>query len=74
MAQACSLPVIGIGGIMSARDALEFIIAGATAIEVGTANFVNPSATLDILEGLVRYLKDNGIARITDLVGTLRTD
>jgi dihydroorotate dehydrogenase (NAD+) catalytic subunit len=74
VAQATSLPVIGIGGIMSAHDALEFIIAGATAVEVGTANFVNPSVTLDIIEGLGRYLADNGIARITDLVGTLRTD
>jgi dihydroorotate dehydrogenase (NAD+) catalytic subunit len=65
------LPVIGIGGIIHARDAIEFFIAGATAIQVGTANFVNPRATLDILEGIEQYLVDNGIRRLTDLIGSL---
>jgi dihydroorotate dehydrogenase (NAD+) catalytic subunit len=74
VSQVSSLPIIGIGGITSARDALEFIIAGATAVEVGTANFIDPAATLTIIEGLERYLEAQGIARITDLVGTLQVD
>jgi dihydroorotate dehydrogenase (NAD+) catalytic subunit len=65
------VPVIGIGGIINARDAIEFFIAGATAIQVGTANFVNPRATVDILEGVEQFLVERGIRRLTDLVGTL---
>ena len=72
-ARAVKLPVIGIGGIMTARDALEFFIAGASAIEVGTANFVNPRATMDILEGIEAYLKQNKIDMLGDIVGTLET-
>jgi len=69
--QAVGVPVIGIGGIMSAEDALEFFIAGATAIEVGTANFVNPQATTDIIDGIEKFLIDKNIAKISDLIGTL---
>ena len=65
------IPLIGIGGIMDAGDALEFIICGATAVAVGTANFVNPRATLEIIEGIKRYLKQNHIADIKSLVGSL---
>ena len=68
---AVKLPVIGIGGIMTATDALEFFIAGAAAIQIGTANFVNPRATMDILDGIERYLHENGIERIGDITGTL---
>jgi len=67
------IPVIGIGGIMTAQDALEFIIAGAAAIEVGTANFVNPSAASDIIEGLTKYLKDNKIKTLKGLIGSIKT-
>ena len=74
VARVSSLPIIGIGGIVSARDALEFIIAGATAVQVGTANFINPAATVDIIDGLQEYLDENGIDKITDLIGTLQTD
>lgn len=74
VAQVSSLPIIGIGGIMTSRDALEFMIAGATAVQVGTANFINPAATVDIVDGLQVYLQKNGIAKITDLVGTLQVD
>jgi dihydroorotate dehydrogenase (NAD+) catalytic subunit len=70
-AQAVSIPVIGIGGITTAEDALEFFIAGATAVQVGTANFVNPAATIDIINGLHMYLDDNGIESIGELIGTL---
>ena len=69
---AVSVPVIGIGGIMTAVDALEFFIAGATAIQIGTANFVNPRATMDILAGIERYLKERRIERLKDIVGTLQ--
>ena len=71
VAQVATIPIIGIGGIMKARDALEFIIAGASAVQVGTANFVNPRATTDILDGLKDFMRENGISKITELVGTL---
>lgn len=70
-AKAVKIPIIGIGGIMTAQDALEFIIAGATAIGVGTANFVNPAACEDIIAGLTKYLKENKIERIKTLIGTV---
>lgn len=63
------LPIIGMGGITTAEDALEFILAGATAVAVGTANFVNPRATLDVLEGIENYLVENGIQDVGELVG-----
>ncbi|MCF8053354.1 MAG: dihydroorotate dehydrogenase [Desulfobacterales bacterium] len=66
-----NVPVIGIGGIMTAEDALEFLITGAAAVEVGTANFVNPGATMDILDGIEAYLVKHGIEKVTDLIGTL---
>ena len=70
-AAAVKVPVIGIGGIMRAEDAVEFFIAGAAAVQVGTANFVNPAAALEIVEGIERYLARHGIADIAELVGTL---
>ena len=69
-----NIPVIGVGGIMEHRDALEFLIAGARAIEVGTANFVNPRATLDILEGISKFCEDRGIAHIDELIGSLEAE
>jgi dihydroorotate dehydrogenase (NAD+) catalytic subunit len=71
-AKAVRIPVIGIGGIMTANDALEFIIAGATAVQIGTANFINPGATENIIDGLTKYLKDNKIEHIKNLVGSLK--
>ena len=70
--QAVSIPVIGVGGIQTGRDALEFLIAGASAVEVGTANFINPRATLDVLEGIVSWMERKGIGRIGDIIGSLR--
>lgn len=67
--QAVKLPIIGMGGIATPEDALEFILAGATGVAVGTANFVNPRATIDVLEGLERYLSENGISDIKELIG-----
>jgi dihydroorotate dehydrogenase (NAD+) catalytic subunit len=68
--QRVSVPVIGIGGIMTASDALEFLILGAKAVQIGTANFINPHATIDILEGIQNYLKNNKIKDINDVIGT----
>jgi dihydroorotate dehydrogenase (NAD+) catalytic subunit len=72
--QATKIPVIGIGGIMTAEDALEFLIAGAVAVQIGTANFVKPHATTDIIDGIEMFLKNRNIARLTDIIGTLETN
>lgn len=69
--QAVKIPVIGLGGIMNSDDAIEFIIAGATAVAVGTANFVNPKATMEILDGMIEYMKIHGIKDIGSLTGTV---
>ncbi|SKA07723.1 dihydroorotate oxidase B, catalytic subunit [Trichlorobacter thiogenes] len=71
VARAVKVPVIGIGGIMSATDALEFILAGATAVQVGTASFVNPGAAQEIAEGMEQWLAARGIADIKSLIGAL---
>jgi dihydroorotate dehydrogenase (NAD+) catalytic subunit len=66
------VPVIGCGGISNADDALEFIMAGATAVQVGTATFANPRAALDVLDGIERFMREEGIADIAELVGVAR--
>ena len=71
-AQAVSLPVIGMGGIATAEDALEFILAGASAISIGTANFYNPCATVETVEGIREYLERNHIEKLTDLIGAVK--
>jgi dihydroorotate dehydrogenase (NAD+) catalytic subunit len=68
-----SIPIIGMGGIVSANDALEFILAGASAVQVGTANFIHPDAALTVLRGLETWLAENGIASVRELVGALET-
>ena len=68
---AVSIPVIGIGGIMNEQDAIEFFLAGATAIQVGTANFVNPKATVHILNGIEEYLKRKELYDIKEVIGRL---
>jgi dihydroorotate dehydrogenase (NAD+) catalytic subunit len=70
-AGAVSIPVVGIGGIMTAEDALEFITVGASAVQVGTANLVDPSASVRMVAEIASYLSENGIDGVTDLVGTL---
>jgi dihydroorotate dehydrogenase (NAD+) catalytic subunit len=67
--RAVTIPVIGIGGIIKADDAIEFMLAGAKAIQVGTGNFLNPGATVEILDGIVTYLKKQGINDVEDIVG-----
>lgn len=74
VAQAVKIPVIGIGGIVTAEDALEFLIAGATAIQIGTANFINPRTTTDIIDGIENFLAQRNIASVTDMIGTLEAN
>jgi dihydroorotate dehydrogenase (NAD+) catalytic subunit len=71
--QSVKIPVIGMGGIADARDALEFIIAGANAVQVGTANFVDPFIWSKLEAGIDDYMRRHGIERIADLVGSLDT-
>ena len=71
-AGAVEVPVIGCGGITTASDAIEFIMAGASAIQIGTASFTNPRAPLDILEGIRQFMKKEGIEDITELIGAAR--
>jgi len=73
VAGAVKIPVIGGGGISTTEDALEFIMAGASAVEVGTATFINPCAATDIVDGLERYLRASGIANLSDIVGAARS-
>jgi dihydroorotate dehydrogenase (NAD+) catalytic subunit len=73
VAQKARIPIIGIGGIMTFEDALEFLIAGATAVQIGTANFVNPHTTVDIIDGIEAYLSERDIPSVKDIVGTLET-
>jgi len=72
VAKSVKIPVIGIGGIMTANDALEFLIAGASAVQVGTANFVNPGCTIEIIEGIETFLTEKKIGSVRDIIGTLR--
>ena len=69
LVSAVNIPVVGIGGIMDHRDALQFLLAGACAVQVGTATFTNPRAALEVLEGLERYLDEAGVERLSDLIG-----
>lgn len=69
---AVKVPILGMGGIMTGEDAIEFILAGATAVAVGTANFVNPRAATDVLDGIVEYCESNGVTDINDLIGALQ--
>ncbi|MEE4357284.1 MAG: dihydroorotate dehydrogenase [Desulfococcaceae bacterium] len=71
--QAVNIPVIGIGGIMTAEDALEFLIAGASAVQVGTASFVNPRAVMEIPDGIEKYMKERQLTVMSDIIGTLET-
>ena len=70
---AVNIPVIGMGGILEARHALEFLMAGAQAVQVGTANFANPRASLDILEGIEQFLRDHNINSVKEIIGCLKS-
>ena len=71
-ASAVKIPIIGVGGIMNYRDALEFLMAGATAIQVGTANFINPMAMLEIIQGIDSFLEQRGFKNIRDIIGSAK--
>lgn len=73
-AQVATVPILAMGGIFSAKDALDFILVGATAVAVGTATFVDPLAPIRVLEGMERWLDDHGIADVNDFRGTLRLE
>ena len=73
VARAVDIPVVGLGGIMNASDAIEFLMAGATAIEVGTANFIDPSVTGKIIDGIGQWLDAHGCASVTEIIGALRS-
>lgn len=74
ISKSVSIPVVGMGGIMTATDAIEFFIAGASAIAVGTANFVNPQASMEVVKGIYAYLKKADMGSIKELVGSLQID
>jgi len=74
VARAIKIPVIGIGGIMNASDAIEFILAGATAVQVGTANFINPTVSVEIIDGINQYMDKYGFSEMKDLIGALNLD
>lgn len=72
VANAVKLPIIGMGGITNGEDAIEFILAGATAVSVGTANFMNPHATMGVLEGIKGYMRQHNVENVTDLIGIVK--
>ena len=71
-AQAVNIPIIGMGGISCAEDAIEFILAGASAVSVGTANFHNPAVTLEVIDGIEAYMKKNGFNSVKEMVGIVK--
>lgn len=70
-AQAVSVPILGMGGISCGTDAVEFLLAGATAVAVGTANFANPEATIDVIDGIAAYCEEQGVGDVNELIGAL---
>lgn len=71
VAKAVKIPVVGLGGIMSATDAIEFMLAGASAVQIGTANFIDPQVTLKVIEGINRYLDENGFKSAREIIGLI---
>jgi dihydroorotate dehydrogenase (NAD+) catalytic subunit len=71
VAKAVNIPVVGLGGIMNWRDAVEFMLAGATAIEIGTANFIDPAITVKVAEGINDYLERHGYKSVKEIIGAL---
>lgn len=69
--QAVDIPLLGMGGVSDGTDAVEFMLAGATAVAVGTANFVNPHATIDVIDGIVSYCEEQGVKHVSELIGAL---
>jgi dihydroorotate dehydrogenase (NAD+) catalytic subunit len=72
VAMTVKIPVVGIGGITTPADAIEFLLAGASAIQVGTANFINPKATEEIIHGIGVYLQEKNVKSVSDLIGRMQ--
>lgn len=73
VSNAVKIPVVGLGGIMNGRDAVEFLLAGATAVQVGTANFVDPAVTVKVVDYIKSYMERHGIAEVSDLIGAMKS-
>ena len=71
-AKNCNIPIIGMGGIFEPEDAIEFLIAGATGVAVGTANFIDPTTIVRVIDGIERYLTEKGHSSVYDIVGTVK--
>jgi dihydroorotate dehydrogenase (NAD+) catalytic subunit len=71
VSKAVNIPIVGLGGIMNATDAIEFFLAGATAIEIGTANFIDPAVTMKVVDGIEEYLKKHNYESIKQIIGKL---
>ena len=69
VAKAVKVPIIGLGGIMNATDAVEFLLAGATAVQIGTANFIDPQITIKVIDGINGYLKRHGYNSVQEIIG-----
>ena len=72
VANAVKIPVIGMGGIMNATDAIEFMLVGASAIQIGTANFIDPTVTVKVIEGIDEYLNRHGCSSVHEIIGAMR--
>ena len=68
---AVKVPLLGMGGVTTGIDAIEFMLAGATAVAVGTANFMNPHATMDVVDGIIAYCEEQGVSDVNELIGAL---
>ncbi len=71
VSKAVHIPIIGLGGIMSAIDAIEFLLAGATAVQIGTANFIDPQVSIKVIDGINDYLERKSIAKVKDIIGLI---
>ena len=71
VAKAVKIPVVGLGGIMNWKDAVEFLLAGATAIQIGTANFIDPAITVKVADGIIDYLERHGYSSVREIIGAL---
>ena len=72
VAKAVNIPIVGLGGIMNATDAIEFLMVGATAIEIGTANFIDPTVTIKVIDGINEWLDAHGVKDIHDIIGVIK--
>lgn len=72
VAKAVNIPIVGLGGIMNATDAIEFLMLGATAIEIGTANFIDPTVTIKVIDGINKWLDTHGVSNIHDIIGVIK--